>query len=746
VGDALIAIFPAAPPCSTRLATLTRFRLLDVAEGLGLFKGLGTWVGGLGVAFVRILIVAGTLILLLLALDWAGGLGWLGSRWGEGIPTDAVIPASVLAQRARAQRVASAGVPEAGQILFGDLHVHSTFSTDAFMNALPVMGGDGARPVSDACDFARFCSALDFWSINDHAENLTPRRWSETIASLRQCEAVSGDAEAPDVVPFLGWEWTQVGTTPENHWGHKNVVFEYLDDANVPTRPISAGSSGPVGGTASSTLSLGLLALAGFAQGGADLATHLRERLDVPACAPGVPVRDLPADCLEAASTPAELFAKLDDWGYESIVIPHGTTWGYTTPPGASWDGQLSREQHDPLRQILVEVYSGHGNSEEYRSWNDVIRAPDGSVGCPRPRDDYLPSCWRAGEIARARCLGDGQAPEECSRRAARARADHVASGLFGSLTVPDQTARDWGDSGQCRDCFLPAFNYRPKSSVQYIMALSRFDHAASPLRFRFGFIASSDSHSARPGTGYKEYARSEMTEVRFGRHFPGQFESERQASFFLTGGLVAAHASGRTREAIWEAFQRREVYGTSGPRILLWFDLIDPDTGERRPMGSEVRTQGPPTFQVRALGSFEQRPGCPEYAARALSPERLERLCRGECYHPGDTRRAITRIEVVRIRPQARPGEAVAGLIEDPWKVLPCDPDPAGCRVSFEDTEFPAAGRDTLYYARAIEAPSLAVGAAGLGCLGAPEEDDCLGEVEERAWSSPIFVDYGGS
>ncbi|MCP4038370.1 MAG: hypothetical protein GY733_15630, partial [bacterium] len=64
--------------------------------------------------------------------------------------------------------------------------------------------------------------------------------------------------------------------------------------------------------------------------------------------------------------------------------------------------------------------------------------------------------------------------------------------------------------------------------------------------------------------------------------------------------------------------------------------------------------------------------------------------------------------------------------------------------------------GRDALYYVRAIEAPSQAVGADPLGCTydasgrcievspcsERPLDDDCLAETEERAWSSPIFVD----
>ena len=219
--------------------------------------------------------------------------------------------------------------------------------------------------------------------------------------------------------------------------------------------------------------------------------------------------------------------------------------------------------------------------------------------------------------------------------------------------------------------------------------------------------------------------------------------ESERPASFFMTGGLVAAHSEARERDAIWDALQRREVYGTSGDRILLWFDLVNGPDGTL-PMGSQTELGWNPRFRVRAVGAFEQLPGCPEHSVSALSPERLEHLCRGECHHPGDTRRRITRIEVVRIRPQNRPDEP---------------PDAAGCTVEFEDGDFASADRSAVYYVRAVQEPTLASNAANLRCTFDESgrcvevdpcygdartalDDDCLSPNEERAWSSPIFVD----
>jgi hypothetical protein len=125
------------------------------------------------------------------------------------------------------------------QILFGDLHVHSTVSWDAFVFSLPVFGGTGAHPPADACDFARYCSSLDFFSLTDHAETLTPRQWSENKKVLRQCSAVGSSGSTEDLITFTGFEWTQAGTTRENHYGHRNVIFRDQDEAHLPRRSIS---------------------------------------------------------------------------------------------------------------------------------------------------------------------------------------------------------------------------------------------------------------------------------------------------------------------------------------------------------------------------------------------------------------------------------------------------------------------------------------------------------------------------
>ncbi|MFQ5514682.1 MAG: DUF3604 domain-containing protein, partial [Myxococcota bacterium] len=596
-------------------------------------------------------------------------------------------------------------------------------------------------------------------------------------------------------VAFVGFEWTQVSGTPASHYGHKNVIFPGLDDSELPTRPISALPDDIMQRAPNRwLLRIPERLLGSFGLGEYADFLWLVERLaELPNCEKGVASPELPRDCRENADTPAELFRKLDEWGLPALVIPHGLTWGIHAPPGARLDPQLRRSQHDPERQRLLEIYSGHGNSEPYRAWRPAVETDTGEPVCGKPTRDYLPCCWQAGEIMRSRC---GDLPQaECEARVREARRLALLAGTSPHLVFPDARPEDWLDCDQCRDCFKPAFALRPMQSAQYSLAISGFETStpqSSPLRFRWGFVGSSDDHEARPGTGFKQILRKRMSDARGvqspladrvlrplvlgkpedpqrpqagrreGRSFAALLDVERVASYMYPGGLAAVHARGRSRNAIWEALQRREVYATSGPRILLWFDLLNGEDGPA-PMGSEVRLSAVPRFRVRAAGAFVQQPGCPRSSLSGLPADRLKRLCKGECYNPGDTRHRITAIEVVRILPQQDPRESVGPLISDPWRRFVCGPDPEGCVVEFEDPEYPSLGREAIYYVRALQEPTPAINGAGYrtefdaegravrtrpchGSYRTPADDDCLAPVEERAWSSPIFVGWSGS
>jgi len=780
----------AATQQSRALPRRRRIRLSFVSKGT---SGLSATGHGYATRSVFICVHLWFLALLLLG----GALGCSGPEVSAGKiegarRSDAVVDARRLEQAKG--RAALGGEPVMQkQILFGDLHVHSTFSVDAFMYALPLFNGEGAHPPADACDFARYCAGLDFFSINDHAEGLTPEMWRQSVDSIRRCNEIAGDPENPDVVAFMGWEWTQTSSTPENHYGHKNVIFSGLADDELPARPISSIAVSTYEQKPPPAFVMnaaaGAVRLAGYSEY-ADVLSLMTGLAATPDCPSDVASPQLPADCRESAATPEELFRKLREWNLEPLVIPHGLAWGIHAPPGARLDVQLAPSQHDPSMQRLIEISSGHGNSEEYRDFAEFEIDRHGQRVCPEPTENYLPCCWQAGEIMRKRCAN--LPAEECERRVEEARQLALDAGVSPDLVFPDTRGEDWLDCDQCRDCFKPAMTLRPGMTAQYGAALSNFlapQADGKPLRFRWGFISSTDNHAARPGTGYKQYARPIMSDARgiadptseervrrwLGakqedpqRAQPARpsrlfelFDTERKASFMYPGGIVAVHAGGRDRRSIWDALMRREVYGTSGPRILLWFDMLNAPSG-RVPMGSEVAMSEAPRFAVRAAGALLQKPGCPEDAVDGLSSERLNRLCRNECYYPSDVRHRIETIEVVRIRPQVDAGEEIGPLIEDPWRRFHCPPDPNGCRIEFDDPEYLNEARDTVYYVRALQEATPAINAATLrttydaegnaiaidqchGGYGTPASDDCLAPAQERAWSSPIYVDFTG-
>jgi len=140
---------------------------------------------------------------------------------------------------------------------------------------------------------------------------------------------------------------------------------------------------------------------------------------------------------------------------------------------------------------------------------------------------------------------------------------------------------------------------------------------------YKFGFVGSTDSHTglatAEEDNFFGKHSGAEPSPSRmlhpFAKTKQGVFEGWQQAA----SGLAAVWAKENTREAIFDAMARREVYGTTGPRMRVRFfggwDYTPDDLNSRQPafrgyekgvpMGgdlSALKDGKSPTFMVYSL------------------------------------------------------------------------------------------------------------------------------------------------
>ena len=100
------------------------------------------------------------------------------------------------------------------------------------------------------------------------------------------------------------------------------------------------------------------------------------------------------------------------------------------------------------------------------------------------------------------------------------------------------------------------------------------FQEKQSINPLKFGIIASTDTHLGTPGAvdessfqGHGGAGKSFRSSIPEG--LPDDIE-------FNPGGLAVAWAEENSRGSIFDAFQRKEVYGTSGPRFIVRFFVGD--------------------------------------------------------------------------------------------------------------------------------------------------------------------------
>jgi hypothetical protein len=138
---------------------------------------------------------------------------------------------------------------------------------------------------------------------------------------------------------------------------------------------------------------------------------------------------------------------------------------------------------------------------------------------------------------------------------------------------------------------------------------------------YKFGLVGSTDSHTALAAVEEENFfgkaTNAEPSPKRMQHPFTKTDQGVFEGYELAASGFTAVWAEENTREAIWDAMARREVYGTTGPRMLVRFfggwDFTDDDLNSRQPafrgyekgvpMGGDLRGSGEaPTFMVYAL------------------------------------------------------------------------------------------------------------------------------------------------
>lgn len=264
---------------------------------------------------------------------------------------------------------------------------------------------------------------------------------------------------------------------------------------------------------------------------------------------------------------------------------------------------------------------------------------------------------------------------------------------------------------------------------------------------FKFGFSASTDTHNGMAGG---------VQEANYPGHLGTGDDSAAKRTQYNNkvagnasnnpGGLIGIWAEQNTRDSLFDGMQKKEVFGTSGPRIkprfFAGYDLpenlcSDPEMiaaayHQGVPMGADLPAaespEAAPSFLVLAqadVGS-KQFPGVP-----------LQRLQIIKVWkdNSGNYQQRIYDVA----------GSADNGATVD---LNTCAPQGEGygqlCSV-WRDSEFDA-NQSAAYYMRAVENPScrysshqclqLSEGERSESC----DNDDLPKTIQERAWSSPIW------
>jgi hypothetical protein len=270
---------------------------------------------------------------------------------------------------------------------------------------------------------------------------------------------------------------------------------------------------------------------------------------------------------------------------------------------------------------------------------------------------------------------------------------------------------------------------------------------------FKFGFIGGTDVHNSLTAIDednfFGKHVNQEPAPERW-KHVSKQgFGKTRYTWHYTAAGYAAVWAADNTREALWDAMMRKEVYATSGTRMTLRFfggwnfgaddararDVADTGYAKGVPMGADLpaapRGAKAPTFLIAALKD-----------PMGANLDRVQ-VVKGWLDADGKTHERIYDVawgDAERRKPgvdgSLPPVGDTVDVAHATWTNTIGDPD---LTVAWSDPDFDAK-QPAFYYVRVLEIPTPRWTAYDAVRFGVAMSDDVPMKHQERGWTSPIW------
>jgi hypothetical protein len=268
---------------------------------------------------------------------------------------------------------------------------------------------------------------------------------------------------------------------------------------------------------------------------------------------------------------------------------------------------------------------------------------------------------------------------------------------------------------------------------------------------YAFGMIGSTDSHTslatAQEDNFFGKHAGYEPSPERMTHPFMSTESGTIYAWQQVSSGLAAVWANDNTREAIFDAMERKEVYATTGSRLAVRFfggwDYTEQDMNSRQPafagyekgvpMGSDLRARpsgaGAPTFMVYSLRD-----------AQGANLDRIQ-IIKGWLAEDGETHEQVYDVAWSGSRQPGTDGKLppVGNTVDVANANWTNTIGSAELGTVWTDPGFDPAQK-AFYYARVIEIPTPRWTTYDAFRFGIPIPEGAPTTTQERAYTSPIW------